>query len=154
MKNQKSIFIVAAILFVMGLRQVLADTSVDAPKAKPTETVAIHLTRHELLEKLQVTSDQKKLILHTRAIFRKKIAELDGQLKVKKVELESELEKPEPDAVKLDALTAEIGGLYGQRLNARIKASLELEKKILTPQQADLLKSLQVKESAASDEIF
>jgi hypothetical protein len=74
---------------------------------------------------------------------------LEGKIKVKQVELENELEKPNPDQTKLDLIIQEIGVLYGQRLSVKVKAKLELEKKILTPQQVDLLKTL---EGPATDE--
>jgi hypothetical protein len=64
------------------------------------------------------------------------------------------LDKPDTDPAKVDVLTGDLGVLYGQRLNVKVKASIQLEEKILTPQQADMLKSMQVKESAASDEIL
>ena len=153
MKKQSwiALAVFAATLMLFGWAK--ADTSVD-PKAKPTDVPSAHLTRHELVEKLQLTDDQKKQIRNTRAAYRTGVAKLDGDIKLKKVELENELDKPEPDGLKIDQLTQELGVLYGQRINVRVKASVELEKKILTPQQADLLKSLQVKESTASDEIL
>lgn len=154
MKNQTKIMAIsfAVVLAAMGI--VRADSAPEAAKAKSTEVPSTHLTRRELVEKLQLTDAQKKQIRDTRAAYRKGVAVLDGQIKVKKVELENELDKPEPDQVKIDTMTGQLGVLYGQRLNVKVKASVQLEKKILTPQQADMLKSLQVKESAASDEIL
>jgi len=154
MKNQTKIFafLFAASLAVWGTVQ--ADSSTDAAKAKPTEISSAHLTRREVVEKLQLTDSQKKQIRTTRAAYRVSVAKLESQIKLKKVELENELDKPEPDQSKIDVLTGQLGVLYGQRLNVKVKASVDLEKKILTPQQADQLKSLQVKESAASDEIL
>jgi len=154
MKNQTKIFalLFAAVLAFWGTAQ--ADSVTDAAKAKPTEVTSVHLTRREIVEKLQLTDVQKKQIRDTRAAYRVSVAKLESQIKLKKVELENELDKPEPDQTKIDLLTDQLGVLYGQRLNVKVKASVELEKKILTPQQADELKSLQVKESSASDEIL
>ncbi len=140
-------FVVLA-LFVSGaVGLAKADTGTDASK-KPTEVPATHLTHHQLVEKLQLTDDQQKQLRHLRATYRTGIAKLEGQIKVKKVELENELDKPEPDAVKLNAMTQELGNLYGQRLNLRVKTHIELTKKILTAQQADMLKSIEGKESS------
>jgi hypothetical protein len=139
-------------LFVLSLTrlsysQPAADNS---PKAKPTEI--IHLTRREIIKRLQLTDDQHKLLQQHRAAYRKSIAVLDGQLKVKEVDLENELEKSDPDQDKLDLIVQNIGELKGQRLGVQVKAKLELEKKILTPQQVDLLKSLQGKDNSAADD--
>ncbi len=117
-------------------------------KAKPTETQSGHLTRREIIKRLQLTDEQHKLLQQHRAAYRKAIAVLDGQLKVKEVDLENELEKSDPDQDKLDLIVQNIGELQGKRLGVKVKAKLELEKKILTPQQVDLLKSLQGKENS------
>jgi Spy/CpxP family protein refolding chaperone len=154
MKNQMKILslLFAVVLTAWGTAQ--ADSTTEAVKVKPTEVTSAHLTRREIVEKLQLTDVQKKQIRDTRAAYRVSVAKLESQIKLKKVELENELDKPEPDQTKIDLLTEQLGVLYGQRLNVKVKASVELEKKILTPQQADALKSLQVKESSASDEIL
>ena len=154
MKNQTKILslLLAVVLTAWGTAQ--ADSSTEAAKVKPTEVTSAHLTRREIVEKLQLTDAQKKQIRDTRAAYRVSVAKLESQIKLKKVELENELDKPEPDQTKIDLLTGQLGVLYGQRLNVKVKASVNLEKKILTPQQADELKSLQVKESSASDEIL
>lgn len=113
-----------------------------------------HLTRKEMMDKLQVTKEQKVLLRQNRANYRKKIAVIDGQLKVKKVDLENEIEKPEPDQNRIDQLTSEIGALLAQKYSAQIKAELEIEKKILTAQQVDQLKSLQGREVFVPNDIF
>ena len=128
------------------------ESSTPAP-SKAGET-QVHLTRKEMMDKLQVTKEQKVLLRQNRAHYRKKIAVIDGQLKVKKVDLENEVEKPEPDKEKIDQLTAEIGVLLGKKYDAQIEAELEIEKKILTPQQVELLKSLQGREVFVPNDIF
>ncbi len=145
-------FFFVAHFLVLGTAR--AVTSMDSDSTKPRPTEVPHLSRHEIVEKLQLTDVQKKKIRETRALYRISVAKLDNQIKLKKVELENELDKPEPDQAQIDILTGQLGILYGQRLNIKVKASIELEKQILTPQQADLLKTLQVKESSASDEIL
>ena len=121
--------------------------------SKPGDPQA-HLTRKEMMDKLQVTKEQKALLRQNRANYRKKIAVIDGQLKVKKVDLENEIEKPEPDQVRIDQLTSEIGALLAQKYSAQIKAELEIEKKILTAQQVDQLKALQGREVFVPNDIF
>ena len=146
------------ISFMSGTGLALAQPAPEAtPKAKPTEVSSLpesHLTRKQISEKLQLTKEQKQEIRKNRAAYRKTNAELDGQLKVKKVELENEMEKPEPDEAKLKQTADEIGDLQGMKVSAKIKAELVLEKKILTPQQVEMLKTLQGKENPASDEIL
>ena len=154
MKNLIKIFIVFIVSYWMVLGMVGAATGKDASKNKISETPAVHLTRHEIIEKLQLTDVQKKQIRDTRAAYRITVLKLENQIKLKKVELENELDKPEPDETQIDLLTDQLGILYGQRLNVKVKASIELEKKILTPQQSDLLKTLQDKDSSTTDEIL
>jgi len=105
------------------------------------------LTMKQLMKQLQLTDDQQKLLHESRAAHRKKKAEIDGQFKVKKVELESEMEKPDPDKVKLALLAQELGELYGQQIYEDLVAKLELEKKILTPQQVEQLNALQAQDN-------
>jgi Spy/CpxP family protein refolding chaperone len=154
MKNAIKIFVFlfAAHSVFLGTARAVTNMDSDSAKSRPTEVP--RLSRHEIVEKLQLTDDQNKKIRETRAAYRISVAKLDNQIKLKKVELENELDKPEPDQSQIDILTGQLGVLYGQRLNVKVKASIELEKQILTPQQADLLKTLQVKESSASDEIL
>jgi Spy/CpxP family protein refolding chaperone len=155
MKNSIKIFMVFIVsyLIVLGVAGA-ASGEADASKNKPSEVQTVHLTRHEIIEKLQLTDDQKKQIRDTRATYRIDVLKLDNQIKLKKVELENELDKPEPDQTQIDLLTGQLGVLYGQRLNVKVKASIELEKRILTPQQSDLLKTLQDKDSSTTDEIL
>src|ERR1017187_10576127 len=144
MKNDKVVLTAFAILALAGLGLAQSQPAADtAPKGKPTEAPAVHLTRKEILEKLQLTSEQKQALRKNRAAYRKKIAELDGQLKIKKVELENEMEKPDPDPVKLDQIAEQIGDVLGHKVSEKIKAELQVEKKILTPQQVEQLKVLQ-----------
>jgi|SRR5665213_129547 len=156
MENKMKFFLFFFVVNMAVLRTAAAVTTTDADsvKLKPTEVPAVHLTRHEIIEKLQLTDVQKKQIRETRAIYRVNVAKLENQIKLKKVELENELDKPEPDPAQIDILTGQLGVLYGQRLNVKVKASIDLEKRILTPQQSDLLKTLQVKDSSATDEIL
>lgn len=121
---------------------------------KPADTLQPHMTRKELMDKLQVTKEQKALLRQNRANYRKMLAVIEGQFKVKKVDLENEIEKPEPDLAKIDQLTSEIGALLAQKYSAQIKAELEIEKKILTPQQVDQLKALQGREVFVPNDIF
>lgn len=112
-------------------------------KPKTTETQPSHLTWRQIMDKLQLTNEQRQAVLKNRHAYRREMAVIEGKIKVKQVELENELEKPDPDQTRLDLTVQEIGVLYGQRLSEKVKAKLELEKKILTPQQVDLLHALQ-----------
>jgi Spy/CpxP family protein refolding chaperone len=154
MKNLIKILIFFFVSYWMVAGMAGAATGTDASKTKTSEAPTVHLTRHEIIEKLQLTDVQKKQIRDTRASYRINVLKLDNQIKLKKVELENELDKPEPDETQIDLLTDQLGVLYGQRLNVKVKASIELEKKILTPQQSDLLKTLQDKDSSTTDEIL
>ena len=136
----------------LTVAQSVSDSSA---RVKPTEVPApAHLTRKEVMDKLQVTKDQRLLLRQNRAAYRHKIAVIEGQFKVKKVELENEIEKPDADMDKIDQLTSEIGTLLGQKYSTQIKAELEVEKKILTPDQAEQLKTLQGREVFVPNDIF
>jgi len=155
MKNFRLVLALLLILVGGVFTSAQADATADAAvKPKPTEGPSTHLSRREILNKLQLTDAQRQQLRKTRAIYRKKIAQMDGQLKIKKVDLENEMDRPDPDAAKLDAIANEIGDIYGHKISEKIKAELELEKKILTPQQVELLRTLQGKESTASEEIL
>jgi hypothetical protein len=80
-----------------------------------------------------------------RAHYRKTDAELKGKLQVKQVELENELEKTTPDPLKIDQITGDIGVIYGQRIALKAKSNIELEDKILTPDQEEKLKEIELK---------
>jgi hypothetical protein len=153
MKNGKLIFAasVFAVFMTAGISfgQPTPGTSV---KAVPTETQPAHLSRREILKRLQLTADQRKALRLHKAAFRKTMAEIEGKLKVKQVELENELDKPEIDQVRLDLIIQKISELYGEKLSAQVKAKIELERKILTPQQSDLLETLQGKKNSATED--
>jgi Spy/CpxP family protein refolding chaperone len=159
MKKRILPFVLSIFALGMGfsLGKARAAAAEAVPTAKPTEAPqapAAHLTRKEMMDKLQVTKAQKALLRQNRAAYRKQIALIEGQFKVKKVELESEIEKPEPDQEKIDQLTTEIGTLLAKKYSAQIKAELEIEKKILTPQQVEQLKALQGREVFVPNDIF
>jgi len=148
----------ALVLFVMiglgALRSWASPASLTPVPQKPTEATQPHITRKELMDKLQVTKEQKALLRQNRANYRKKVAVIKGQLQVKKVDLENEIEKPEPDLTKIDQLTSEYGALLAQLYSSKIKANLEIERKILTPQQVDQMKALQGQEVFVPNDIF
>jgi Spy/CpxP family protein refolding chaperone len=104
------------------------------------------------LKKMNLTDSQRVQIRQLRAAYRKKMAEIAGQIKVKKVELESEMEKSKPEQKKLDQINQEIGELKKQRMSETVKANLELEKNILTPEQVDQLKANQKEANYGSGE--
>ena len=138
----------------MAASPLLADT-VQPQKTKtvpnPIRTHRRH-TLEQLMNQLQLTPEQRKMVKQIRAAHRKKEAEIEGQIKVKRVELESEMEKTDSDKDKLAALTKEIGELQGQLLFEKISANRELEKEILTPQQTEQLKALELQENSETEE--
>lgn len=119
--------------------------SAQDPKPKPAESELGQLPRIQILKKLQLNNKQMDQLYSLRAHYRKTNAELNGKLQVKQVELENELEKTLPDPLKVDQITGEIGVLYGQRIALKAKSNIELEHKILTPDQVEKLKELQTK---------
>ncbi len=148
-------FLMTAVIFLGAAgvcpAQTLA-TPEPTPKAKPTEVPPPHLTKKEIYKKLELSKEQHQLLRNNRAAYRKMIAELEGKLKVLQVELENEMEKPAPDEAKLDQIAEKIGDVQGLKVSEKIKAELTVEKKILTPQQCELLRTLQGKESSAIQE--
>ncbi|MGH7739428.1 MAG: Spy/CpxP family protein refolding chaperone [bacterium] len=146
------LFIVAG-FFLSGSLFAFAGTENPSAALISTKTPTRHTYhRREILQVLRLTADQRQQIDDCRASYRKKMAELNGQLEVKQVELENELDKAEPDQDKLSDLTQTIGDLLGQRLLERAEAKIKIEKQILTPQQADQLKMLQLETSSDPDD--
>src|ERR1700677_4338605 len=110
MKNKIKIllFFFAVNIAVLRTAEAVTTTDADSGKLKPTEVPSVHLTRHEIVEKLQLTDIQKRQIRETRAAYRINVAKLENQIKLKKVELENELDKPEPDPAQIDILTGQL----------------------------------------------
>jgi Spy/CpxP family protein refolding chaperone len=130
-----------------------SDDGVKEPKAKSKSAAKRggHPTRREILKQLGLTADQKKQLRLQRAELRKRLAVIDGEIKVQKVELQNELEKPERDPKKLEAITQKISDLKGRKMNEKIKANTEAEK-ILTPEQVEKWKSLERGDEPESEE--
>lgn len=130
---------------------VASDDGGNDVQSKSSSKRGKHPSRREMLKQLGLTADQKKQLRQQRAELRKRLAMIDGEIKVQKVELQNEMEKPERDPKKLEAITQKITELKGQKLNEKIKANLEAEK-ILTPEQVEKWKSLERGEEAESSE--
>jgi Spy/CpxP family protein refolding chaperone len=147
MKKSIWLLVFLVIGFISLAKAKAQSTPTPDPKAKSTEVNLSQPPRTQLLSKLNLTDQQKQALRKYRASYRKKMVLLDGQLKLEEVELENELEKPEPDQAKLDLITQKYGEITGQKIDEKVKAKLELEKKILNPQQVDQLHELEAKES-------
>lgn len=143
MINKGLLFALLPILALASPNMARADGTTDSiAKAKPTEVPQAHLTLREIMDKLQITKEQRHLLQQNRAANRKKLVVIKGKINEKRVDLENEIEKAEPDKDRIKQLTAEIGVLLGQKYDILIEAELDVEK-ILTPQQVDQLKTLQ-----------
>ncbi len=151
MEILKRIFILVLTLglFFAWIGRSAASEARDQKLHKPTSNRGQAL---RFLKKMNFTDPQRVQIRQLRAAYRKKMAEITGQIKVKKVELESEMEKPKPDQKKLDQINQEIGELKKQRMSETVKANLELEKNILTPEQVKQLKAGQKENNSGSGE--
>lgn len=149
--NTVKLFSLSGFLLMMS-GPILAQTTTGETTSTAKKPVHHATHRREILEQLQLTDDQRKQIEDCRATYRKKMAEINGQLQVEQVELENELEKAEPDQDKLTDLSQKIGDLLGQRILEKVNAKIAIEKQILTPQQTDQLKMLQLDMSSESDD--
>jgi len=149
--NTAKLFSLSGFLLMLS-GSVLAQTTTGETTSTAKKQVHHPTHRREILEQLQLTDDQRKQIEDCRATYRKKMAEINGQLQVEQVELENELEKAEPDQDKLTDLSRKIGDLLGQRILEKVNAKIAIEKQILTPQQTDQLKMLQLDMSSESDD--
>lgn len=85
-------------------------------------------------EDLNLDAGQKEALRRHRAEIKRRMTELKGRLEVKRVEMENELEKPEPDKDRLYRLVDEIAAIQKEKLALRVEAALAL-KGILTPEQ-------------------
>jgi Spy/CpxP family protein refolding chaperone len=151
MKSIKSIFTLA-LTFGLIFSWIEYATASEAPGQKLRKAGSHRGQALRLWKRMNLTASQRNQIRQLQEEHRKKMAEITGQIKVKKVELESEMEKPQPDQKKLDQINQEVGELMKQRNSEKIKARLELEKKILTPEQVEQLKAKEKEANTGADE--
>lgn len=121
-------------------------------RVSPAVRKAAMQERHrKVIQRLHLTPEQRQKIHEFKAGYRQRVARINAQLHVKKVELENEMEKPSPDQARVKQLTDEIGKLKAERDLERLKAKHELEK-VLTPEQSAELKRLQAESGENSDD--
>jgi Spy/CpxP family protein refolding chaperone len=119
-----------------------------AYRASPAVRKAALQERHrKVIQKLNLTPDQAKRIHEFRAGYRQRVAEINAKLHVKRVELENEMDKTNPDPERVKALTEEIGKLKAARDLEKLRAKRELDK-ILTPEQREELKRIEQQDPA------
>jgi Spy/CpxP family protein refolding chaperone len=94
------------------------------------------------IKKLDLSKEQKEKLFQHRADFRKRMAEIKAKIQLRKVDLENEMEKPKPDAKKVESLTQEIKDLMKERRTERTKATQELAQ-TLTPEQMEKWKQIE-----------
>ncbi len=103
-----------------------------------------------VFRRLELSKSQYEFIRKSQATSRNKISEINSQLALKLVELETEYDKANPDMNRLDSLCGEIWQLKGKRAEEYIIVQLELERKILTPKQLGLLEEVQGRQVSAN----
>jgi Spy/CpxP family protein refolding chaperone len=98
---------------------------------------------------LNLTPEQQEKIKKQESINREKGTELRDKLRDKRSELKAELEKPQINKDRIDALVAEIKTLTGEQLERRVD-NIIFMKQVLTPEQ---VKKLQEKKNEKVKEI-
>jgi Spy/CpxP family protein refolding chaperone len=139
---------------------VVGSTAFAVPVHAPTPQAVSHIhqahrltssQRREVLKKLNLTPDQKESMRERRTAYRKKMAELNAQLEIKHIDLDSEMEKPHPDKDKLQKLSEDIGKIQSQKIYEETDARVDFEK-ILTPEQLETWKSFKQDRKASESE--
>ena len=105
--------------------------------------IALKNEENNLLQRLALTEQQRQLIRRSRDHFRQDKARLDSKINLEKTELENEIDEDEPSLGRLEGHCQKIGALYGQKLRIAIHRRLEVERRILTPQQWVRLQDLE-----------
>ncbi len=88
----------------------------------------------DLMKKLGLTEGQEEALREQREGHREKIRSLMEDLRNKKAQLRTELEKEEVDKEKIDSLINEIKPLLGNQIELRVEGALAM-REILTPEQ-------------------
>lgn len=144
MKNFK---LLGNLIFLMGpvflITLLVWDHKFKASSPAEAKITTRHFKKSEILRQLKLTENQKDRIRQIRRVYRKEKAETDAQFMLEMVDLENEIEKPNPNMSRLDYLCKKIGRLKGLKLKEQISTDLELKNEILTPQQADQLMNFQ-----------
>jgi Spy/CpxP family protein refolding chaperone len=129
-----SVFLLACLVLAYGFK---------APPPAKAPMAVRHSRKSEILKRLKLTENQRDRIRQWGETYREKSAESDAQFMLERVDLESEMEKANPNMRRLDFLCERIGRLKGLKLREKIGADMELEREILTPQQLDQLRDIQ-----------
>lgn len=144
--------ILLAVPLLMSIGWTSSEAAAGSPRVSPrARKAALQAQHRQIVRKLNLTAEQRQKIAAYKAEHRKKIAEIDAALHVKRVELENEMAKPEPDQAKVAALTGEIGQLKASRDLQRLKARKALDE-ILTPEQRDELRRMQQESNAGGSD--
>lgn len=128
MRNSAWVGVILTVLTVGG-SAAWAQSDPVKPGAAPHRTPFANVQ-----ERLKLTDEQRKQALELRESYHKRVYDLRCKLRVKKAERRKEMQQPNPDKDKLQALSQEIGQLNGQILVEDTNSRADFEK-ILTPQQ-------------------
>ena len=131
--NKKSKHL-SAYLAAMAILSLALTTSVLAAVDNPNQAAQHKWERKDISKTLNLTPEQKEQIQQQRSINKQKWAELRDKMRAKRLELKSELGKPDTDMNKINAIINEIKNLTGQQLELRVNSILAT-KQILTPEQ-------------------
>jgi len=147
---KRVLVILAALLFAGAWPAQTVDAASGGGRGRTSPSVRKAALK-EQHRKVILTPEQRQKIRDFKAGYRQRVAEIDAKLHVQRVALENEMEKPEPDAAKVDQLTEGIGKLKAARELEQLKAKRAIEK-ILTPEQNQELKELE-RENPSADAV-
>ncbi len=151
---KRVLVILAALLFAGAWPAQTVDAASGGGRGRTSPSVrkaALKEQHRKVIQRLNLTPEQRQKIRDFKAGYRQRVAEIDAKLHVQRVALENEMEKPEPDAAKVDQLTEGIGKLKAARELEQLKAKRAIEK-ILTPEQNQELKELE-RENPSADAV-
>jgi len=104
--------------------------------------------RKDIIKSLDLTAEQKEQIEKQHSINAQSWGKLRDELRTKRRELKQELEKPDIDRNRINAIVAGVKVLMGEQLELRVNNILAI-KQILTPEQFKKLQESKAKNNAA-----
>lgn len=103
-------------------------------KDRPQENRERREAKGDMLDRLELTEDQKAQIEEYRLAHMKSMQSLKNQLNIKRAELQASITSDNPEKKEIDVLIDEISNLSEQQMTARIYHQLDV-RGILTEEQ-------------------
>ncbi len=122
-----------SMILMIGLSLVVMTSRISAQPLGPRKEKAKKVMK-KVIEELELSPEQQEQIRSSRQAHRKEVKQLRQSIGAARQGLRDELEKAEPNEVKIKSLTAKLKKLLGKQIEQRVEGVLEM-REILTPEQ-------------------